>query len=133
MQSTTLHSQSHNSKVNPSVVNPDGSDKNFGGFDENGLPLNQTTEKYPDDASNPGDQPNYPKLHKNAGENKGKPSGQNKNNGSNGSIADNDGEEEVGRRGDNPLNEKFSTNRGHKPPGDESITNRGQGSGKADK
>jgi hypothetical protein len=53
----------NDSGLHTPVVNPDGSDKNFGGFDENGKPLNPTTEKFPGNESHPGNKPNYPNLH----------------------------------------------------------------------
>lgn len=53
----------NDSGLHTPVVNPDGSDKNFGGFDESGKPLNPTTEKFPGNESHPGNKPNYPNLH----------------------------------------------------------------------
>lgn len=137
MESATPNQQSNKA---PSVMNPDGSDKNFGGFDENGKLFNKTTEKFPGNESHPGNKPNYPELHKaassgneyEADSKKGGEVGSGSSDSSQNIAENNDGEDET-PRGDNPLNERFSSNRGHKPPGDESIANRGPSNGNKDK
>lgn len=62
MQNATQHNSNAESNTQP-PGNHDGSDKNYGGYDENGKPINQTEERFPGNSSNPGDKSNYDANH----------------------------------------------------------------------
>ncbi|MBA3697188.1 MAG: hypothetical protein H0W85_10655 [Methylotenera sp.] len=143
MQNPILHSSHNNSLLNPRITNPDGSDKNFGGYDENGRPKDETTEKFPGDESNADNKPNSPDNHdivasddREGANNDDSLLNQDRISASGSESSKNTAEFEDG---ENEPNEDFKRNGrlsglGHdNPPGDETIANRGASNGSKEK
>lgn len=123
--------------------NHDGSDKNYGGYNEDGKPLNPTEEKFPGNESNPGNKPNYADNHGAAskeGQVNNDPSQASADSSMNvaqdAEFEDDDAEdlESDTELDDAKSNGGSKSDKGHtKPPGDPAIPNRGASDGEIHK